>query len=152
MYRFRFREGWKDIQRRGCRADRSRFTESFCGKLCLIGNPMSACYDINRPGRLTAHHTRIQHPSSVSLPIPIKGVPLASPFLPIPWNAIPHLCLLLGPFYPRQPDSTYQQLLARVEFVQWHLPLSNYLEHYLELHCHDFLMYMGGGSSEYSVS
>ena len=62
--------------------------------------------DINRPGRPSAHYTCIQHPSSVLLPIPIKGVPLASPFSATLQNAIHHPYLLLGPFYPHQPNST----------------------------------------------
>ena len=47
----------------------------------------------------------------------IKGT-LASLFSPIPQNALSHTSLLLGPFYPRQPNSAYDQSLTRVEFVQ----------------------------------
>ena len=72
----------------------------------LLASSSAHSYDINRPGRPSAHYTCIQHPSSVLLPIPIKGVLLASPFSATPRNAIHHPYLLLGPFYPRQPNST----------------------------------------------
>ena len=48
----------------------------------------------------------------------IKGVTLASHFSPIPRNAIPHISLPLGPFYPRQPDSAYHQSFIRAELMQ----------------------------------
>ena len=77
-------------------------------------------YYINCPGWPTAHHTCIQHPSSVSLPILIKGVLLASPSLPIPRNAIHHPSLLLDSLYLCQPNSTDHQSLTRVQFVCGH--------------------------------
>ena len=109
-------------------------------------------YDINRPGRPTAHHTCIQHPSRVPLPIPIKGVPLVSPFSPIPRNAIHHPSLLLGSLYPCQPNSTNHQSLTQVEFMHSPHTFLNHLEYHLELSCHHFFVYVGGCSSEYAVS
>ena len=108
-------------------------------------------YDINHPARPTAHHTCIQHPSSVSLPIPIKGIPLASPSSPIPRNAIHHPSLLLGSLYPCQPNSTDHQSLTQIEFVCRRHTFSNHLEYHLELSCHHFFVRMGGCSSKYAL-
>ena len=55
------------------------FTESFGGKLCPIGNAML--------------HSTIMTDKKY----PVR-LPLASPFSPIPRNAIHHPSLLLGPF------------------------------------------------------
>ena len=117
----------------------------------LLASSSAHSYDINRPGRPSAHYTCIQHPSSVLLPIPIKGVLLASPFSATPRNALHHPSLLLGPFYPRQPNSTQHLSLTRVEFVCRRHAFPNNLEYHLELSCHHFLMYVGGHSSEYAL-
>ena len=133
------------------------FTESLGGKLRPIGNamlhstimtltaqvdPLPTTPVFNTPRAFRCHSDK---------KYPVR-LPLASPFSPIPRNAIHHPSLLLGPFYPCQPNPTHQQPLTRVEFVRRPHAFSNHLEYHLELSCHHFFVYVGGCSSEYAVS
>ena len=125
-----FKKGERDIWCWGSHGviDKSRFHGIiWWEKVSPSGNPTcfmaSACIIMTSTLYRSNHrppHVCIQHPSNVSLPIPIKFVLLAIPFSQ---NAIPHISLLLNPFYPHQPDSTYHWSCPWAKLMQWPLPL-----------------------------
>ena len=86
---------------------------------------------------------------------PIKGVVLASPFSPVPRNAVSYSKLLLldpGSRHRRQPNHIPRQTLVGVKSLHRPHPLSHYMEYHLELSCHDFLVHLGCSASQYPMS
>ena len=73
----------------------------------------------------------IQHLSNVSMRFLIKGVALASPFLPLPRDAVSRLHLLFGSgslrVYRRQPHPIPRQTLVGVKSLYWPHALSGCL-------------------------
>ena len=72
----------------------------------------------------------------------------------VPHNVVSHRLLLLNPgsCHRRQPNPILRQTLAGVKTLHRPHPLSNYMEYYLELSCNNFLVHVGRGASQYSVS
>ena len=100
-------------------------------------------------------YTCIQHLSNVSTHFPIKGVVLASPFSPVPRDAISYSKLLLldpGSCHRRRPNPISRQTLVGIKSLHRPHPLSHYMEYYLELSRHDFLMYLGCSASQHPMS
>ena len=79
-----------------------------------------------------------------------------SPFSPVFRDAVSHFYLLLGSgslrVYRCQPYPILRPALVGVKSLYQPYPLSDRLEHYLELPCYHILLYLGRCSSQHSLS
>ena len=86
----------------------------------------------------------------------IKGVELTCPFSLIPHNVVPYPYPLLGSgslrVYRRQPYPIPRPTLIGVNSLYRPYPLSDRLEHYLELPYNHILVYLGRYSPQHSLS